>query len=280
MGTSDRSEARRNDGGWLDSWLGLLLGLGEPAARILEDDDVAPCLELDHARRVDRARRGATVPGGCVDRQVVRRFAVVATAERLDLFSGAVAVALWLRLSNLDAYTGSFDEGIRSQQLFLMAAGYVPVITHPERLSWIEHDYEVFRRLAGRGVFMQVTAGAVTGRFGKRPKYWAEKFLGEGMTHLLATDSHHPRRRPPLLAEAREAAAAFVGAEEATHLVETRPRGIVDNLPPRELPPLPQARSMMRPLSGSIISTSSRTTEPGVKNCPAPEPSAIANLPM
>jgi hypothetical protein len=39
---------------------------------------------------------------------------------------GAVAVALWLRVSNLDAYTGSFDEGIRTQQLLLMAAGYRP----------------------------------------------------------------------------------------------------------------------------------------------------------
>ena len=39
---------------------------------------------------------------------------------------GALALGLWLRVSNLDAYTGSFDEGIRSQQLLLMAAGYRP----------------------------------------------------------------------------------------------------------------------------------------------------------
>ena len=37
-----------------------------------------------------------------------------------------LAFALCLRLWNLDAYTGSFDEGIRSQQLLLMAAGYRP----------------------------------------------------------------------------------------------------------------------------------------------------------
>jgi hypothetical protein len=35
-------------------------------------------------------------------------------------------VALRLRTTNLDAYTGSFDEGIRVQQLLLMAAGYRP----------------------------------------------------------------------------------------------------------------------------------------------------------
>jgi 4-amino-4-deoxy-L-arabinose transferase-like glycosyltransferase len=39
---------------------------------------------------------------------------------------GAIAVALWLRVPNLDAYTGSFDEGIRTEQLLLMAAGYRP----------------------------------------------------------------------------------------------------------------------------------------------------------
>jgi hypothetical protein len=37
-----------------------------------------------------------------------------------------LGVALRLRVVNLDAYTGSFDEGIRSQQLLLMAAGYRP----------------------------------------------------------------------------------------------------------------------------------------------------------
>src|SRR5687768_1468993 len=40
--------------------------------------------------------------------------------------AGVLGLALWLRAPNLDAYTGSFDEGIRSQQLFLMAAGYRP----------------------------------------------------------------------------------------------------------------------------------------------------------
>lgn len=38
----------------------------------------------------------------------------------------ALGVAVWPRVYNLDAYTGSFDEGIRSQQLLLMAAGYRP----------------------------------------------------------------------------------------------------------------------------------------------------------
>lgn len=120
----------------------------------------------------------------------------------------------------------------------LMVAGYVPVITHPERLSWIEGQYPVFQRLVKNGAWMQITAGSLTGRFGKRPRYWAERMLDERLVHILATDAHHPRKRPPLLAEGREAAAKRVGEQEATHMVCTRPQGIIDNSEPGRLPAL------------------------------------------
>ena len=131
----------------------------------------------------------------------------------------------------------------------LAAAGYVPVITHPERLSWIENHYEVFVRLARRGVWMQVTAGSVTGRFGRRPRYWAERLLDEGWVHILATDAHGVAKRPPLLAEAREAAALRVGAEEAEALVLQRPKGVIDNVDPAGLKPVPGAGAALPPPS-------------------------------
>jgi protein-tyrosine phosphatase len=113
-------------------------------------------------------------------------------------------------------------------------------VTHPERLTWIETHHAMFARLVRAGAWMQVTGGSVTGRFGKRPKYWAERLLDERLVHILATDSHNMDRRPPLLAEARDAAATRLGADEATHLVQTRPRGILDDMAPDRLPPLPE----------------------------------------
>jgi protein-tyrosine phosphatase len=129
----------------------------------------------------------------------------------------------------------------------LMAAGYVPVITHPERLSWIEAHYPMFCALSDRGAWMQVTAGSLTGRFGQAARYWGERMLDEGRVDLLATDAHDPKRRPPLLAEGRAAAAEWVGDEEATHLVATRPLGILRNLAPDALPPRVGAASKRRP---------------------------------
>lgn len=119
----------------------------------------------------------------------------------------------------------------------LLAAGYVPVITHPERLSWIEDHYPIFCNLSDKGVWMQITAGSLTGRFGKAARYWGERMLDEGRVDILATDAHHPQHRPPLLAEGREAAARWVGKAEATLLVETRPLGIISNLAPDAMPP-------------------------------------------
>jgi protein-tyrosine phosphatase len=131
---------------------------------------------------------------------------------------------------------------LRLAELFfsIMAAGYVPVLTHPERLSWIENKFDLIKMLAARGVWMQITSGALCGRFGSRPRYWAERMLAEGFVHILATDAHNMKSRPPDLLEGRKQAERLAGAEEAEHLVVTRPRGALLNISPEALP-LPQS---------------------------------------
>ncbi len=126
----------------------------------------------------------------------------------------------------------------------LMLSGFVPVITHPERLTWIEDHYPVFKRLVERGAWMQLTAASMAGRFGRRPLYWSERMLDEGCVHILATDAHHPDRRPTILSEGRDAAAARIGDIEANHLVVTRPKGIVENVDPESLPALPRVEKV------------------------------------
>jgi protein-tyrosine phosphatase len=134
----------------------------------------------------------------------------------------------------------------------LMAGGFVPVITHPERLSWIDDHYAMFKRLVERGAWMQLTAASVAGRFGRKPRYWSERMLDDGCVHILASDGHHPDRRPPILSEGRNAAALRVGDEEATHLVLTRPKGIVDDLPPEALPPPPPSATQSKKPAGGF----------------------------
>jgi protein-tyrosine phosphatase len=124
------------------------------------------------------------------------------------------------------------------EQVFAsMAAGYHPIVTHPERLHWIESHYDTMKRMAHAGAWMQLTCGSVTGRFGKRPQYWSERMLDEGLVHILATDAHNLRNRAPLMASARDAVAERLGEQAATDMVLTRPRAVLDNVSPSALPP-------------------------------------------
>ncbi|MGA3308113.1 MAG: CpsB/CapC family capsule biosynthesis tyrosine phosphatase [Xanthobacteraceae bacterium] len=118
----------------------------------------------------------------------------------------------------------------------LVVAGYVPILTHPERLSWVPSRYETIKRLVQAGVWMQITAGSLTGTFGRNALYWAERMLDDGCVHLIATDAHDMEHRPPDLAAGREFVAKRVGAEEAQCLVVTRPMGILKDQPPSNLP--------------------------------------------
>lgn len=113
----------------------------------------------------------------------------------------------------------------------LVDAGKVPVLASPERLKWIEAGFEFIADMVREGVWLQVTAGSLTGAFGKRAQYWAERLIGSSMVHVLASDCHDVDRRSPVLSAARALAAKLVGDEEATNLVLTRPLNILDNEP-------------------------------------------------
>jgi protein-tyrosine phosphatase len=121
----------------------------------------------------------------------------------------------------------------------LITGGYVPVITHPERLTWMDDHYETMRQLVRAGAWMQITAGALTGMFGPRPKYWGERFLGDGMAHILATDAHSSTRRVPVLSEGLAVAEKLLGTEEARQLVTGRPGALMRDLAPSQVAPLP-----------------------------------------
>jgi protein-tyrosine phosphatase len=129
----------------------------------------------------------------------------------------------------------------------LMAAGYVPVITHPERLVWIETHYPKFVSLVHQGAWMQLTAGAILGKFGKRARYWSERMLDEGLVHLVASDAHTTGMRNPGMADARDALVRRLGETAANQLLLERPAAILMNTPPHQVRPVPALSGQAKP---------------------------------
>lgn len=119
--------------------------------------------------------------------------------------------------------------GLETLFFNILIEGYVPILTHPERMSWVGEKYDLIQRLAKRGVWMQITAGSLEGKFGRRARYWAERMLSEGLVQILATDAHDNAHRRPDLMKGRIAAEKIVGLQEAESLVATRPRDVLSN---------------------------------------------------
>lgn len=105
----------------------------------------------------------------------------------------------------------------------ILESGYVPVLTHPERLTWIEDHYAVICKLDEAGVLVQLTAGSITGRFGERAQYWSQRMLLEGRVDLIASDGHNVRGRPPKMSNARALIAELLDDASAERMTVTIP---------------------------------------------------------
>ncbi len=122
----------------------------------------------------------------------------------------------------------------------VQVAGYRVVLAHPERIVEVQQDPNRLLPLIERGVLLQITAAALLGEQGQRLQTAAETLLTHGMAHILASDTHGlPPRRPPLLAAARDHAAALIGQAAAVALVTSNPAAVLDGQPLRLAPPRP-----------------------------------------
>lgn len=113
----------------------------------------------------------------------------------------------------------------------LSLVGVTPVIAHPERNLVFAESPEKLARLVSLGAAAQVTAGSITGHFGRQTQAVTEDLFERGLVHVVASDAHSTDRRPPQLAAARERVKETWGEEQATILFEINPGAIVNNRP-------------------------------------------------
>jgi len=111
----------------------------------------------------------------------------------------------------------------------LLDAGYVPVLTHPERLSWAVSHYAIIDRVNRAGCLMQITASSVIGGFGARAQTLALRMLDERRVDIIASDGHGDHGRIPGLSKVRQFVSDRYGSELAETLVLRKPAQILKN---------------------------------------------------
>jgi len=111
----------------------------------------------------------------------------------------------------------------------LLNAGFVPILTHPERLTWIEKRYDLVCELDELGVPIQLTAGSITGDFGSRAKRWSDRMILEGRVDIIASDAHNTASRPPGLSSAVQILLDMIGEAETHRITQANPAHILRN---------------------------------------------------
>ena len=109
-------------------------------------------------------------------------------------------------------------------------AGFQIILAHPERCAEVQQGLAFLDACAALGMAFQITSGSLLGRFGPRAQSAAHAILARAADWplVIASDTHDLHERScGLLREARDAAAALVGAERAQEMVDARPRGMI-----------------------------------------------------
>ena len=111
---------------------------------------------------------------------------------------------------------------------YLFAAGYQPVLAHPERMDFDDAEWDgTIERLRTAGVWLQGNLRCIAGAEGPQPQQRMRRLLAAGRYHVVATDMHGPHDLDGRLAGIRTVEAAAGGA--ALHeLLAARPAEILE----------------------------------------------------
>jgi protein-tyrosine phosphatase len=130
----------------------------------------------------------------------------------------------------------------------LRLAGLTPIMAHPERVAYYLEDFNRVEASVRLGALTQVTGSSITGLFGSKARDFAHRMIDHNLAHIVATDSHDVRHRPPILSAARDVVVRLAGAEAARNMVEDLPRAVLEGR--QAEPPEPTARPKPR---GTLI---------------------------
>ena len=72
----------------------------------------------------------------------------------------------------------------------LIENGFVPVIAHPERYSYVQDNPEYIEELAEMGALFQANYGSIIGMYGKKAEKTLKKLLKNDLIRFFGTDSH------------------------------------------------------------------------------------------
>lgn len=208
--------------------------------------NTAERIRAAHATLLEAMRRsGEELPRVHVGAEVhldgdLRR--LVASGELLRL------AGPWLLLELPDVFRMKDVEQLVFE---LQVDGVRPILAHPERIGQFLRQPDQLMTLIGRGALGQATGSSIAGVFGEPCRAVTERWIREGLLHVVASDAHEMRRRTTDLRAARSEVARLFGEPAAALMLSERPRAVLEGRAvTTEPPPAPLSEGPARRGSG------------------------------
>jgi protein-tyrosine phosphatase len=131
------------------------------------------------------------------------------------------------RIMLLEFPHGRMIPGSEKLAQWLLNQGIRPMIAHPERNKQLMKDVHQLQPFIEMGCWLQVTAGSVTGGFGKEAQAIAHQLLDDDAVTVMASDGHNSKARQPALLQAFNYVAQHYGKDRAWRLMQNMPATIV-----------------------------------------------------
>jgi protein-tyrosine phosphatase len=125
----------------------------------------------------------------------------------------------------------------------LRQAGVRTILAHPERAPELLHGDGLLEALIEVGSLVQVSSSSITDPKTRADRMALRGWFKRGMVHLLGSDGHSPRRRPPRLAAAHREVCRWVGPLAADRIGGGNGMAILSGQKVRAARPLAAQRS-------------------------------------
>ncbi len=120
--------------------------------------------------------------------------------------------------------------------------GVRPILAHPEREERFLHEPGEIEAMIEAGCLVQVSSHSITHPKSPANERALKDWFRRGIVHLLGSDGHSVRRRPPLLAAAYRRVTEWVGPAQADRIASGNGLAVVHGLPLRIPRPTPRGR--------------------------------------
>ena len=111
----------------------------------------------------------------------------------------------------------------------LIENGYIPIIAHPERYSYIQNEIKYAEELASVGTLFQSNYGSIIGIYGSEAKKTLKKLLKSNLVSFLGSDVHRTEQIYPQIPKALKKIKKLISEEEVQKLTTLNAQKVLKN---------------------------------------------------